>query len=724
MAASSARTKVLTVGDGDLSLSLALSRAYGDHIDLTASVLEADSSEFQRVFPEAPLDELNSRGVAVLCGVDATQLHSRYILPSRIKRKPWDLVSFHHPHLGISNLEKYDEATRAVFHHRLLCHYLHSAKQISNSVHVCLTGTQPETWKLFDAAKLQNLRLVQTISDTKPFAHVLMDQEKDMDLQQDLPEPSKIEAHFAAPRKYRNGKLGKHFLAKYGYRHRRTEGVLFQGSTKDADVSESMHFVFASDDNDNSSSTDPQNKDTVDSDTHTNKTSFVCPICRESFDSESGLQAHLACPINVSAITGASKPRIDPNSISENSPTRIVQIPNSNIPPASEVPREMEVEQSYDENLGIVLRVPSTNNGKRLRWFLQHAKIDNLKFSKRLAENTIQAGLVSVNGEVAVDSSRILQDGDTVTIRQTKGGDTIEGNNSRETTVSEITKVASKKAPTIEIVQRAHSRCPLQWLVVVKPSGMRTKGNFPGTLEYTVSEQLGAQHWSLSSLETSCPGLCVMIPAHESLPKPSDSCFKDGTLYMSVSHTMTALVHGPLTREMIPFGCPAELELEAKWRNKKRKHALEEPSSESQQVGPNDAIKKVPAMVDLKEYFVESQKKESDSEIQTTALSTVEIATDFPSSSAICRWFREIKKPVVGDSFCKQEYSKLQRSIRNRIKNKLCIGCFRVSIFLIGAPNLPKDAPIIELPIPDKLSAKYWERFLSKGSTNNEVVQR
>ena len=36
---SSSSLRVLTVGDGDLSYSLALARAYGDRIRLTASVL-------------------------------------------------------------------------------------------------------------------------------------------------------------------------------------------------------------------------------------------------------------------------------------------------------------------------------------------------------------------------------------------------------------------------------------------------------------------------------------------------------------------------------------------------------------------------------------------------------------------------------------------------------------------------------------------------------------
>ena len=263
------RKKVLTVGDGDLTFSLALTRAYGDHVDVTASVLESDRREFLDLFPEAPLEELRQRRVPVLYGIDATQLHARYdylehgdksetSIENETKiSKHWDLVSFHHPHLGVSNLRNDTESTRAILHHRLLCHYFYSAKQVSKLVHVCLSGTQPTTWKLMEAAELQNLTLVKNMSDSKPFANVWMNVRNDVcamksksemetgNNQDTLPETAKIDPKFAAPRRYRNGKLGRHSLARYGYRHRRTEGVLYKGSSKDANVSESMHFVFA-----------------------------------------------------------------------------------------------------------------------------------------------------------------------------------------------------------------------------------------------------------------------------------------------------------------------------------------------------------------------------------------------------------------------------------------------------------------------------------------------
>ena len=722
------RKKILTVGDGDLSLSLALSRAYGDHIDVTASVLESDRCEFLRVFPEAPLDELHRRGVSVLYGVDATQLHkllkdeAKNNLPieEEATTKVWDLVSFHHPHLGVSNLENWDESARAALHHRLLCHYLHSAKQLSKLVHVCLTGTQPKTWNLSEAAKRQNLTLAKTLPDSKPFCNLWMEDtaEDKKDGHQSLPKAATAEPHFAAPRKYRNGKLGRHSLARYGYRHRRTEGVLFRGSSKDANVSESMHFVFAET---NKCLSDVQNDNTykeIGSETTTDnnvKEYFVCPICNESFNTESALDLHLTSPISLPTIPEMVRARIVPNG-EEDDPLKTEPNLDTKYHLACEPSGETVLEQHCHERLGTILTVPSTSQGKRLRWFLQHSKIDKFKFTKRLAESTIQTGLVSVNGQVALDSSRILQGRDTVTIQKPKQGGTEGGNNTKE--------MASSRTPKVEIIKRSLWTSSLTWLVALKPSGTRTKGNFQGTLEYIVSEQEQKQYSCISSLETSCSGLCVLVQTtiggSKCVPNHGSSLFNSGKARISVLHTLTVLVHGRLVRDEWFLFRKVSLVLEGKWRqkkkNKKRKHALESLSKAQQEEEFRDKAKNVvPARIEFKESFAISETN-SPSHDNNTGLSTLEVATAEPSSGSICHYFRQVGFPVVGDTFCKQEYSKLKRSIRNRIKNKLCMGCFRVDVSITeetdGAEEASTTTHRIEIPSPNKLSATFWEKFL------------
>ncbi len=639
------KPKILTVGDGDLSLSLALSRAYGEHVDVTASVLESDRLQLLRVFPEAPLDELDRRGVRVLYGVDATQLHA-------LCETDWDLISFHHPHLGISNVEDCDESKRAHLHHKLLCHYLHSAKQVSKNIHLCLTGTQPTTWNLEEAASFQNLRLVQNLVDSKPFAHVVWSDAAS----KQLPEPAKVEPNFAAPRKYRNGKLGKHFLARYGYRHRRTEGVLFKGSVKDANVSESMHFVFQK-------STEESTKNDE------GTASLVCPICRESFYTKSALELHLKCPVRPPAILEEALEESLPRG-------EMTAALTTKAKDAQEIEPTV-VDQCHDDTLGTVLKVPSSSDGKRLRWFLQHSNIPNLKFTKRLAESTIQAGFISVNGEIAKDSSRILKDKDTVTIKQ-------QTTTNQNSTTHPASALPKKNSPRIEIVERSPSTSDVQWLAVVKPSGMRSKGRFQGTLESILSEQEQTVCSCISSLETSCSGLSVLVVAGKN------------STGISALHTMTVLVHGKLAQDQWDPPRDVKFVIEAKWRKKKkRKIAAEtQPEEETQET--------VPARIDLQEVCGDS----------SCPLSTVTVATREPYSSSICHYFRQASYPVVGDSFCKHEYAKLKRSIRNRIKNKLCMGCYRVDI-TVGN----NKSTTIQIPSPDKLSAAHWEKFLRDDSS-------
>eukprot|EP00533_Pseudo-nitzschia_delicatissima_P016193 CAMPEP_0197265084 /NCGR_PEP_ID=MMETSP1432-20130617/2186_1 /TAXON_ID=44447 /ORGANISM="Pseudo-nitzschia delicatissima, Strain UNC1205" /LENGTH=524 /DNA_ID=CAMNT_0042729793 /DNA_START=162 /DNA_END=1736 /DNA_ORIENTATION=- len=521
-------------------------------------------------------------------------------------------------------------------------------------VHVCLTGTQPTTWNLEEAASFQNLRLVQKLVDSKPFAHVVWSDASETK----LPEPAKVESKFAAPRKYRNGKLGKHFLARYGYRHRRTEGVLFKGSVKDANVSESMHFVFEK-------STEESTNDDEDT------TSLVCQICRESFDTKSALELHLKCPVRPPAIPDEAREESLPSG--EKTAALTTKVKDT---PKSEATL---VEQCHDNTLGTILKVPSSSNGKRLRWFLQHSTIENLKFTKRLAESTIQAGLILVNGEIAKDSSRILKEKDTVTIQQ-------QTTTIQNSTTNPVSAIPKKNSPRIEIVERSPSTSDVQWLVAVKPSGMRSKGRFQGTLESILGEQEQTVCSCISSLETSCSGLCVLVTG------------KNAT-GISVLHTMTVLVHGKLAQDQcwVP---PRDVKLvvEAKWRKKKkRKLAAEtQPEEEVEQ-------QTVPARIDLQDICGDS----------SCPLSTVTVATREPCSSSICHYFRQASYPVVGDSFCKHEYAKLKRSIRNRIKNKLCMGCYRVDITVNN-----EESTTIQISSPDKLSAAHWERFLTDDASD------
>jgi Domain of unknown function (DUF2431) len=234
--------RILTVGDGDLTLSLALVRAYGEQVELTATTLCASSEELLSTYSNSAdvIQELLQRNATVLYGVDATKLHLNPCLMS--KQEGFDLILFHHPHLGLmSSSRSTDEQHQARRHFVLLAHYCQSAKSLvrreesgarrhdntkmstaspcSGYIHVCLAGDQPQTWDLRKAATINGLQLVKTAETNIPFQSVIHQLSRggmSSLIARDVQEG------FSAPRRYRNGKFGsRHFLAKYGYMHRR-----------------------------------------------------------------------------------------------------------------------------------------------------------------------------------------------------------------------------------------------------------------------------------------------------------------------------------------------------------------------------------------------------------------------------------------------------------------------------------------------------------------------
>jgi Domain of unknown function (DUF2431) len=163
---------ILVVGDGDFSGSLAILRAYRQHIrELVATSLVSCRAEVEALYPTAReiLEELEANDVCtILFGVDATKLH----LDSRLRmRGSFDFILFQHPHLGHQDqgvatalpmgddvdptkLPKY--AILARRHSSLLAHYLHSSRELIRAsgdqrlsmVHLCLCAGQSKSWQL------------------------------------------------------------------------------------------------------------------------------------------------------------------------------------------------------------------------------------------------------------------------------------------------------------------------------------------------------------------------------------------------------------------------------------------------------------------------------------------------------------------------------------------------------------------------------------------------
>ena len=409
--------EILTVGDGDLSLSLALARAYGWQISLTASTIVSNVQDLIRLYPQAEsiVEELEERGVSIRWGVDATKLHDTCD-DSQPLLLLFDLILFYHPHLGIvKDAATTTEAAQAQRHACLLAHYLASAaaclkktETTTGKIHVCLCGTQPETWHVRQAAKRLRLSEIKPGKSTTAAPWHLV-----MHLPQ-LEATNPVEG-FAAPRKYRNGKQGsRHWLGKYGYCHRRTQGDLYEGLAADTNVEWSVDLLFQP----TESAVKPSAPPILDGE------NVVCPVC--SFESPF-MEAH--------------RQHLDA--------------------PALPCDLELVKYEKVDEKMETETTEKDGRSGVRLRKYVQK----QLGRTKAAAAQLIQAGKVLVNGEVVTDSARLVYDTTQVELKE---------DDEHENTVS-----PPMPSTPIQTIARLDDSIYIVW----KPVGLRTKGQFAGTLE-------------------------------------------------------------------------------------------------------------------------------------------------------------------------------------------------------------------------------------------------
>lgn len=203
------RRRVLTVGDGDMSCSLALARAFGDRLHLLGSTL-CSHVELERTYAGAAAisAELSERGARVAHGVDATALEAATLGSSQ------DHVVFCHPHLGLSDLLSVEEHARR--HIALIGHFLASAKSLlapGGLIHLTLCGNQRASWRVDDHCRRLGLEIVDGRHVAAP----------PLGGRAGVPVPP--QPGWRARKRFRDGSLGsRHALAAYGYEHRRTEG--------------------------------------------------------------------------------------------------------------------------------------------------------------------------------------------------------------------------------------------------------------------------------------------------------------------------------------------------------------------------------------------------------------------------------------------------------------------------------------------------------------------
>lgn len=362
--------RILTVGDGDLSLSTALTRAYPS-IDVTATSLLDNKEQLLKVYPNAVIEELEQKSAAILYGIDATQLHRLF------NEDSFDLVVFHHPHLG--DYDERDEGVHRQRHYCLLVHYLASASVISPRVHVALCGSQHLSWRLGEAAEKAGLKQSLEFPVSKPFHQLFSNFDE-----------SSIQVPSFSKRAMRKKTASKHWLVKYGYKHQRT---FLTGPP--VDLSGSKHYVFER----SSYWKFPLEKQLIDMTT-------TCTLCELDAGCMNALKEHWRAP---------SLPvPLQPNRTSEDIQGASLHTNINNTSCGGKVSKK-SVDQCAERSSTIALDITSEYDGKRIRWYLQH----KMNYSKRQAQDYISTGKIQVNGHPVLDSSRILRQNDRIEVEET-----------------------------------------------------------------------------------------------------------------------------------------------------------------------------------------------------------------------------------------------------------------------------------------------------------------
>lgn len=626
------------------------------------------------------IDELEGKWKqAIIYGVDATKLEKEVVPQSEDER--FDIVLFNHPHLGSSALLESEEK-HAIRHHVLLSHYFSSAKKVlkrNGVVHVCLCGNQPQTWDVAGAANKNELYCVVEKSIDCPIYSWIFRGENHFRL-------ADVETHYRAKRKFRNGKLGsKHFLSRYGYMHRRTEGELFRGNDKEINVQQSANFVFAR--------VPPNAADQAIDRNSSNE--LVCNVCKIVFKSQNELLDHLDNPARPDVQTGLVFDRKS----TDDSVTTKSTLSNEKDPSHNSV--SFQSIDIKDATILVEATVQKEFDSTRIKWLCRQPGFPLSKCinSKRECEEAIKQGRIFVNQKVALDTSRIVRKNDVVSLAE-KYEPT---NNNAVLSTSLFDDMASGAKIIKEITLDRFGNSSL--VVAFKPVGMRCLGQFSSsTLEMTTKRhfenlygRVDLDCQPISKIDTGCAGLCVIMIGD---PRTNDTNSR-----IHVAYTFTVLAHGT-PDESWKSGVYISISKNGS-RNWKKMKRDEVPSNSASMVTTHSSLELHDAL------FIKCQDTYQirDGFLPTNTVSTLSIKSshdDGRLANVISYTLRKLGFPVVNDRFAKRESSAWPRRMKNLLKQKVCIGCYRVDIYDDGA----KQNHTVSIEPHNRTQCKFWREYL------------
>lgn len=451
--------RVLCVGDGDLSFSGALARAYGGaDVLVVGAVLEPSLAALRKAHPRASPPE----GVAVVYGVDAaSSLAAALELAGR-----FDAAVFNLPHLGDAALAADHEghAAHNARHRCLLAHFAAVAREAlvpgTGVASLALVGRQPERWEVHES--FERLGFVALEGGGSGVGVPGLEGVK---LTEARPE-------WSATKRWADGEA--HWAARYGYapaRHRTDAKMRVAGVR-------SLAFRAPPAGGWPALEEEP----------------LTCAVCRIAFASEDALATHvarLATPDPPATCETCGRRFASEYALRMHLGSGAHEQARSK----RETVLETEEEEPDDDGPPETVRqevVGADAAGARLVKWVRAGPLGAAGGSKAAWKRALAAGGVTVNGARA-EETRLLRAGDVVALT------------SRAERLLRVPVAAHA-----EEIRVLHAAGDL--VVVWKPTGMRCRGAHAGTLESTLKEQLGLGELptSLSRIEIGCPGVCAV----------------------------------------------------------------------------------------------------------------------------------------------------------------------------------------------------------------------
>lgn len=619
--------RVLTVGEGDLSYSVALSRVFGGAsgrrsssdglsgsgtlnlnelpgVQMTATTLPNRTS-LSKIYA------LAQKNINELEGIwDQTVLHNVDENP-KLQNETFDAICFSHPHLGLHDLA--DEAAHAAKHSVLVGHFLHAASQLlrlnnsndndndntsgkGGTIHLTLCGNQSTTWGVKGHAERLGLVIIREKEPSSIHSFLPLGEEDGDGVMGACPidaEAIKMAAvaaaagqtsKWAARRKFRSGALGsKHWLGKFGYEHRRT------GGDDDMKVERSVEIVFGIQSKRENKGSPPRSPFTGKASCDSSSGRKRCNICGHRLEEKENEDMHvkqMALPI-VSPSTPARNTKWKCEKTKKTFTTEYALLsfleqqksqPNAPLKPRNVNESTLPSKVDKSQCIRIEHTVPESCDGDRAKNHVRKVAFSQQLRTKKLSHAAFTEDRVLLK-ESPIEETRLVRAGDVLTFLHDPSGTCIRPSSDSNSGGSNATGILSGgENPHQGMVSIRWAKDDVA--VVWKPRGIRCRGFFDATLQSALRPILppiftdgsdGASTRTpndaipISRLEIGCSGFCLVSRTPEAL-KRLEARDSDGEIF----HTFVALVHGRVPEEWRE-GNPMYLPEAKKSRRHKRK---------------------------------------------------------------------------------------------------------------------------------------------------------